>query len=270
MPVQRRNIFKVSKILREMLLQNSSIVKKWIVCGIIQLIGTFFYLYRLDQTFAKEYGLSICKADFFVWMDELTGKLLIVIPVALLLFMEISKHMEYEQFLIRKPGRTYLWYETTFRTAVFAAVLTVYNLISVMLYSITNRVSLINWTEKRSMFWYMTQGNVLLDGIVTYAQVLVRFLISTFITYLFTGVMVTLLRLLFNSYIIGWLLCLGIIIIDSYAVKIPLYYGRITIGHSTWLQNWVIQVIPFGIVVILALIVIGQLAIRRKDFYGKT
>ncbi|MCI9175154.1 MAG: hypothetical protein HFH49_09465 [Lachnospiraceae bacterium] len=268
MSVQRKKFCNAASIFRTMRRQAFGDRRQWFLWLIIQSAASFFYLYRMNYIYACEYGLTPCKADFFIWMDMLPAKYTFVLPVALCIFMKLGKELESEQFLIRKVHRRSVWYEMFIRTAVVSVLLTAVTVTAVSIYAAVNDYAFMNWNEKRSLYWFFMNGQVCTETI-SFWKVIFCFSSLNFLKYFFTGMAAAVTRIIIASPIPAWIFCMGTALFDYGRSRPLFFYGKYSVDYANWEEMHFLEMALSGGILILLISAGGLAAIRRKNYYGK-
>ena len=265
---RRRKIYNF-RVMLQILCRQMTAQKKFLFsCGIVELTAVFLNLKATYMKYKLGYGVIPCKADYFVWENGLYAKLFYIIPIMLLLFMKDSKAVEGEQYLIRKYRRKGIWYEMVIRVAVISVLSAAFQMVCVLLYAMLDSADNMNWEQKRSVFWLLTDGKVCGQGTVGYGQVILYFFILESFTCFITGIIYLLCDIFSGNRILSWFICLSMIIVDQGA-DIPIFlYGRISLDYYNWLNsNFNRLVVVSGLIGGIG-IVLGKYLIERKEYYG--
>lgn len=250
------------------------VVKSWFFCarekrpGIaacvsVYLAGSFFYLYR-GLALYRNMGLHICVADCYVMASMVGKRIMVGIPVFLAVTLLNQQNSRDMQYVLHMKKRSCIWLRQCADNGFGAILMASLETVTVGVFGRMMTPSLLVWNEQGSVFWDAT-GHTITE--IHFWQIVISFGAVTWVVYLFTGMLVSFVEWLTDSYPAGICACLILAFAENFST-VSVLYQRATVFYSQWLTgglwgNWL-----WACLMTILLVLLGGRCAERKEFYG--
>lgn len=229
----------------------------------VYLSGSFFCLHKGLELY-RNMGLHICVADCYVMAGMVGKRIMVGIPVFLVVTLLNKQNNRDIQYVLHMKKRFHIWLRQCIDNVFWASLTAILETAAVGIFGMMMTPSFLVWNEQGSVFWHAT-GHTIAD--IHFWQIIISFGVVTWAVYLFTGMLVSFVEWLTDSYPAGICACLSLAFAENFSA-FSVLYNRATIFYSQWLTGglWVNCLWVFLIIIIL--IILGGRCAERKEFYG--
>lgn len=252
-----------------------NIKSKYILTTIFAVIVPTFVLLltRRQYKYANVRGLGYSVADGICQLTSFLSIFSVMFIVFAVFYnVYINENLSVASIL-RYESRGMIWLCTIYRTCVSTVILAIYMMLSTMAISGFYADSMINFNQKKSLFYYYVTslyGNeIVLDANISFIQVVLYGFISLFLIIIVFTMIMLLFDLFTNQMVIGALVTITIPTIEAYTELSILtkylsnhYFYWIDMNHMTF--RLIVPSIWF-----IVLLIIGFIKIRKKDFINE-
>lgn len=209
------------------------------------------------------YGMDVSVADLLIAQQDAYRTGIMIFPVATFLVMKCKQKGLNIQFILRYGSRSKMFLRQIMESLWYAAIAGAVLLGMEFLTAWTAKGTLINWASMGSVFYAYT-GELSNASIITViAGVFCMYVIKQAIIF----VLIDIFMWYPKNLVLLWVLLVLTVGVEKIA-DIPVFYFFFSIQHSTWLKPVTfIDRILIGMCVLFAEYVVGNVCIKKRDFF---
>ena len=241
--------------------------KMTLICALV-MPAVFWLFLTLYEGVGYGMQAEFCLADSFALSTAPDVFFLGVALFTVFLNLYLQQNDSNIQYVVRHKTRQQLWCKQVGKTAILAAVMTVYVTLCTLVVGLikSNSQSLVNFSQRNSLMFRM--GRTIVAG-VEFWQVVAMFCWYSFATIFVMSMVVVLSRWFFKKPLVGWLVMILLGFVEYLDLQIGIFYNPMDVGYKLWANAGPEQILFrfwYPAIWIVVLFAAGFLAAGRKEY----
>lgn len=237
-------------------------------CAAILMLSSFLLVSRMQSFYFITHGVAACIADAFVsvnagYSNAMGMSNYLIIPLFLFLVVFLIRSDDNPQIILRSWTRNRIWIYQCCKVFWLSVTVSIIATATTFVAGMVQADSTLNWHLENTVYWVATGET--LGHEINVLLIMAAFMMVTFLTLLFSGLLFILLNLAFSNILLGWAAVMAFCFVDG--IYLNLFYSNVSMQYELWGNGYPApNILLLAVSCISVLFAAGCLVVRKKEF----